>query len=91
MADERLLRARKEFVNRVSREVIMQLLDDLLEDGILNDGEKDALIEENSITADRARSLIDKVRKKGSPASQALIDRLQDRDRALFEELNLDD
>ncbi|KAJ8280327.1 hypothetical protein GJAV_G00053260 [Gymnothorax javanicus] len=91
MADEQLLRVRKEFVDRASRDVIMQLLDDLLEDGILNDGEKDALIEENRTTANRARCLIDKVRKKGSPASQALINRLQNRDPALFEELNLDD
>ncbi|KAG5837660.1 hypothetical protein ANANG_G00241800 [Anguilla anguilla] len=89
MADKQLFRARREFVDRVSRDVVVQLLDDLLEDGVINDGEKEAVIEENRSTADKARHLIDKVQKKGPKASGKLISRLSERDPNLCELLKL--
>ncbi|KAG5837659.1 hypothetical protein ANANG_G00241790 [Anguilla anguilla] len=90
MADTQLFNARREFVVRVSKDVIVQLLDDLLEDGVINDGEKEAVIEENRSTADKARYLIDTVRKKGPMTSEKLISRLRERDPNLYELLNLD-
>ncbi|XP_049913830.1 caspase-1-A-like [Epinephelus moara] len=88
MADE-LARVRRRFVDKVSRALIKQLLDDLLDDGILNDGEKDAIDEENSATADKARCLIDTVKKKGDEASRKLMAHLKSRDATLYSELGL--
>ncbi|KAJ8368780.1 hypothetical protein SKAU_G00088080 [Synaphobranchus kaupii] len=90
MADEQLFTARKEFVKRVSPDIILQLLDDLLHDRVLNDGEKNFVIEQHKSTADRARCLIDIVRNKGRKANEKLISRLSERDFNLYEELNLD-
>ncbi|KAK5925190.1 hypothetical protein CgunFtcFv8_017735 [Champsocephalus gunnari] len=59
MYEEELARMRPELVRNMSRELINQLLDDLLMDGVLNDGEKDSVLQENDTTADRARCLID--------------------------------
>ncbi len=78
---------RTAFVEKVSKEIISQLLDDLLEDGVLNDGEKDSILEENRSRADRARCLIDTVRKKGDDASRKMIARLNSRDPALYSTL----
>lgn len=73
----------------VSKAVIKSLLDDMLDDEILNDGEKESVLEENSARADQARDLIDTVRKKGDDASRKLIDRIQNRDNTLFSKLGL--
>lgn len=67
--------------------LILQLLDDLLEDVILNDGEKDSIIENNKSRAERARKLIDTVRKKGDRASTKMIAKLKDRDPTIYLEL----
>lgn len=80
---------RKTFVAKASRELIKQLLDDLLEDEVLNDGQKDSIIEENSSTADKARALIDTVKRKGDAASSRMITHLHDRDSTLHAELGL--
>ncbi|XP_042342339.1 caspase a-like [Plectropomus leopardus] len=88
MADE-LGKVRKKFVEKVSKALIKQLLDDLLDDGILNDGQKDAIIEEHSSTTDKARSLIDTVKKKGDEASRKMIAHIQSRDSTLYSELGL--
>lgn len=66
---------------------MFQLLDDLLDDKILNSGEKDAIIEGNNTTANKARKLIDNVKKKGDKASKKLILHFQDRDPNLYEDL----
>ncbi|XP_040901684.1 caspase a [Toxotes jaculatrix] len=89
MADKELAKVRKKFVERVSKEVINQLLDDILEDHIVNDGEKESIIEENSTRADKARCLIDTVRNKGDAASRKLIAHLQKRDPTLYTQLGL--
>ncbi|KAJ8368779.1 hypothetical protein SKAU_G00088070 [Synaphobranchus kaupii] len=89
MADKQLFTARKEFVDRVSPDIILQLLDDLLEDEVLNDGEKNFVTEQHKSTAEQARCLIDKVRMKGRKASEKLISRLMERDFNLYEQLNL--
>lgn len=76
-------------MDKVSKEVISQLLDDLLDDGILNDGEKDSIHEETNSRADRARCLVDCVKRKGGEASRKMIAHLQERDASLFSELGL--
>ncbi|XP_032360468.1 caspase-1 [Etheostoma spectabile] len=88
MAGE-LARVRCEFVDKVSKVVIKQLLDDLLGDGVLSDGQKDAILEENITTADKARSLIDIIKKKGDVASWKMIAHLYARDSTLHSELGL--
>lgn len=82
-----LAKLRTAFVGRVSKEIVNQLLDDLLDDGVMNSGEKEAIIEENKSTADKARKLIDIVRKKGDKASNRLILHFQKRDHSLYEDL----
>ncbi|XP_045929205.1 caspase a-like isoform X2 [Micropterus dolomieu] len=88
MAEE-LHRVRRKFVEKASKELINQLLDDILEDAIVNDGEKDSIIEEKPSRADKARCLIDTVKKKGNEASRKLIAHLQSRDPTLYNELGL--
>uniref|UniRef100_A0A3B4F9K7 CARD domain-containing protein n=1 Tax=Pundamilia nyererei TaxID=303518 RepID=A0A3B4F9K7_9CICH len=88
-ASSMLLRVRGKFVEKTSNPLLDQLLDDILEDGILNDGERESIVEENKNRADKARCLIDTVRKKGDLASNKLIRHLQKRDPMLFAELGL--
>ncbi|KAL7395357.1 hypothetical protein ABVT39_015098 [Epinephelus coioides] len=89
MYDIKLARLRPRLVNRVSTELINQLLDDLLADGVLNDGEKDSILQDNSTSANRARHLIDMIRMKGREASRKLLTHLQSRDPMLCAELGL--
>lgn len=80
---------RPSFVDRVSTQMINQLLDDILVDGVVNDGEKDWILEENNVTADKARRLLDTVKRKGDKASRKLIAHIQRRDPELYSELGL--
>ncbi|CAK6963463.1 caspase a-like [Scomber scombrus] len=89
MADKELAKVRTKFAEGVNKAVIKQLLDDLLEDGIVNDGEADSIIEENSTKTDKARALIDTVKRKGDEASRTLITRLYNRDPTLHKNLGL--
>ncbi|KAM9359481.1 caspase a-like [Symphorus nematophorus] len=89
MAANELARVRKNFVDKVSKELISQLLDDILEDGVVNDGEKDSILEENNSRADKARRLIDVVKKKGDKASAKMIEHIKSRDPMLLSELGL--
>ncbi|XP_047449344.1 caspase a-like [Mugil cephalus] len=84
-----LLSVRRKFSERVSKEVITQLLDDLFEDHVFNDVEKEAIHEENQSRVQKACNLIDRLRKKGDVASKKMIDHLQERDPILFTELGL--
>ncbi|KAJ4945786.1 hypothetical protein JOQ06_023464 [Pogonophryne albipinna] len=89
MYEEELARLRPELVRNMSRELINQLLDDLLMDGVLNDGEKDSVLQENDTRADRARCLIDMVKRKGRAASRKIICHIQSRDPTLSADLGL--
>ncbi|KAI1894164.1 hypothetical protein AGOR_G00113000 [Albula goreensis] len=88
MADAKLTAARSMFVNKVSIPVIKGLLDDLYEDRVLNDGEREEVLEVHMTRMDKARSLIDMVRRKGARASE-ISSRLEERDSNLHEELAL--
>uniref|UniRef100_A0A3Q4HAH7 CARD domain-containing protein n=1 Tax=Neolamprologus brichardi TaxID=32507 RepID=A0A3Q4HAH7_NEOBR len=87
-ADE-LSRVRCRFVWRVSKEIVTQLLEALVTDRVLNDLEKASIVEGNSVTADKARDLIDTVKKKGGTASRIMIRHLQTIDPTLSSELHL--
>uniref|UniRef100_A0A3P9MYE5 Caspase a n=1 Tax=Poecilia reticulata TaxID=8081 RepID=A0A3P9MYE5_POERE len=87
MADKELSNVRSKFVEKVSKSVLKQLLDDLLDDRLLNDGEVESVLEDNTTKADMARCLIDIVRKKGKRGSQMLIDHIKTRDEMLHSEL----
>ncbi|XP_054901712.1 caspase a-like [Poeciliopsis prolifica] len=87
MAEKELFKVRSKFVEKVSKSMLKQLLDDLLEARLLNDGEVESVLEDNSTKADMARCLIDMVRKKGTRASKMLIDHIQTRDEMLYAEL----
>ncbi|XP_062270912.1 caspase a-like [Scomber scombrus] len=89
LLDNQLAKVRAKFVVGVNSTVIKQLLDDLIHDGIVNEGEKGSILEENSTRADRARSLIDTVRRKGGEASRKFIAHLHVRDPILYKDLGL--
>ncbi|XP_029296782.1 NACHT, LRR and PYD domains-containing protein 1b allele 2-like [Cottoperca gobio] len=89
MYELELARVRPKLVEKMSRELINQLLDDLLKDQVLNVGEKDSIIQENKTSADRARCLVDMVMKKGREASWKIMISLQSRDPTLYAELGL--
>uniref|UniRef100_A0A8C5AXM5 CARD domain-containing protein n=1 Tax=Gadus morhua TaxID=8049 RepID=A0A8C5AXM5_GADMO len=84
-----LQRIRSEFVERVSGPVIKSLLDDLCQQKVFSKLEMDEVIEDQRITADRARCLIDMVMRKGERASQAMIDSMKKRDEHLCSTLGL--
>ncbi|TDH15579.1 hypothetical protein EPR50_G00010220 [Perca flavescens] len=86
-ADKKLFSVRTQFVERVSNAVLDQLLDKVLEHEIINDGEMQSM--NIKAKADKARDLIDTVRKKGTKASSVLITALREADPCLSRELKL--
>ncbi|XP_072235739.1 NLR family CARD domain-containing protein 3-like [Leuresthes tenuis] len=88
-AESELKRIRMEFVTRLPAEILKQLLDALLADGVFSDLEKEAIIEDNQTRADKARRLIDDVRRKGEEACRKLMEHLQKLDRTLSSQLRL--
>uniref|UniRef100_A0A669F614 FIIND domain-containing protein n=1 Tax=Oreochromis niloticus TaxID=8128 RepID=A0A669F614_ORENI len=71
--DERLLNVRSGFIDGISEPVLNSLLDKLLEKKVIIDAELEAGIMQNR--SDRARFVIDIVRKKGEAASSQMIER----------------
>uniref|UniRef100_A0A4W6D3Z8 CARD domain-containing protein n=1 Tax=Lates calcarifer TaxID=8187 RepID=A0A4W6D3Z8_LATCA len=80
-AEDRLLLVRTQFIKRVSEPVLEQLLDKLLERGVVNDDEMQAV--RAKTRADKARDVIDTVRRKGTEASSVLISALCEVDQCL--------
>ncbi|XP_036975496.1 caspase-1-like isoform X2 [Acanthopagrus latus] len=85
MADQ-LLRARVDFVNRVSSPAISQLLHLTLQDCILSFEERQR-VHEHRTSADMARALIDTVSRKGDLASRMFISHIQHVEPYLYEVL----
>ncbi|XP_063076614.1 uncharacterized protein LOC134466661 [Engraulis encrasicolus] len=88
-ADKLLFAIRGRFVEKVTLPVIKGLLDTLRDARVLNEEEAESVLEEQSARADRARCLVDTVRKKGQKASQKMVDALRDQDPSLAETLGL--
>lgn len=84
---EKLRRSRSHFIDRVSDPVLNKLLDELLHRGVLSDGEGEAA--RAKPRADKARDVIDTVRKKGAEASSIMITTLSNNDPFLCKELGL--
>ncbi|XP_060115426.1 caspase-1-like [Heteronotia binoei] len=88
MADKKLGEVRTQFVQKVNKAVICAVLDDLLENGVLNDEEVEK-VKAGSVSQEQARTLIDGVKKKGPKASLIAIKSLHTRDAFLAEQLGL--
>uniref|UniRef100_UPI0037E781E1 NACHT, LRR and PYD domains-containing protein 12-like isoform X3 n=1 Tax=Semicossyphus pulcher TaxID=241346 RepID=UPI0037E781E1 len=86
-AEETLRSVRTNFLNKVSEPVLNQLLDELLQHGVINDGEMQSI--RTKVKAEKARDLIDTVRRKGREASSVLITALREVDPCLSRELDL--
>uniref|UniRef100_A0A8C6T7N0 Caspase-1 n=1 Tax=Neogobius melanostomus TaxID=47308 RepID=A0A8C6T7N0_9GOBI len=81
-----LRKLRSGFIDSVSKEVVLQLLDNLLDKEVLNLEELET-INIKITTANKARDLIDTVMSKGDEASNILILHLQKREPGLYEHL----
>ncbi|XP_041641959.1 NACHT, LRR and PYD domains-containing protein 12-like isoform X2 [Cheilinus undulatus] len=86
-AEEKLHRALSHFIDRASDAVLNKLLDELLRCKVLNDAEGE--VARTKPRADKARDVIDMVRKKGAEASVKLIAIFSSNDPFLCKELNL--
>ncbi|KAM9766921.1 uncharacterized protein ACNS7B_017618 [Menidia menidia] len=86
-AEREMDQMRLEFVKRVPAEILRELLDALVADRVFNHLEEEEIIEENATRANRARRLIDDVRKKGEKACRAMLKHLQTLDPMLFSQL----
>uniref|UniRef100_A0AAZ1Y536 NACHT domain-containing protein n=1 Tax=Oreochromis aureus TaxID=47969 RepID=A0AAZ1Y536_OREAU len=87
--EKELNRIHEQFLKKVSEELLKQLLDALARDGVFNDLEKESVLPENKIRVEKARNLIDKVKKKGNEASRKMIRYLQTMDPNLSSALHL--
>uniref|UniRef100_A0A4W6BQ34 CARD domain-containing protein n=1 Tax=Lates calcarifer TaxID=8187 RepID=A0A4W6BQ34_LATCA len=87
MEKDRLLLARSQFISRVSEPVLDCLLDKLLEQGVVNDDEMQSARAKTG--ANKARDVIDTVRRKGTEASSVLISALCEVDPYLSRVLTL--
>ncbi|XP_070784623.1 caspase recruitment domain-containing protein 8-like [Enoplosus armatus] len=85
-ADKRLASVRTQFLERVSEPVLNQLLDKLLEHDVINDDETQSF--RTKVKAEKARDVIDTVRRKGPEASSVLIATLCEVDQHLSRVLN---
>ena len=81
--------ARLYFIERVPEAVIQDLLYKLLSENVLNDAEMEAVSAER-LRSNRARRLIDMVRRKGDEASLKMISALHQLDPNLHHLLGLD-
>uniref|UniRef100_A0A3B4X2B9 CARD domain-containing protein n=1 Tax=Seriola lalandi dorsalis TaxID=1841481 RepID=A0A3B4X2B9_SERLL len=78
---------RTQFVSSVSEAVLNQLLDKLLERGVVTDDEMQSARTKKG--AEKARDVIDTVRRKGTEASSVLIAALYEVDQCLSRSLTL--
>ncbi|PWA22525.1 hypothetical protein CCH79_00018186, partial [Gambusia affinis] len=84
-----LTRIQRELVRRVSAEILTQLLEALVEDNVLNELEKESILEKNPFRANKARDLFNTVIKKGDQACSKTIHHLRALDSYLCSELRL--
>uniref|UniRef100_A0AAQ4Q2Y5 CARD domain-containing protein n=1 Tax=Gasterosteus aculeatus aculeatus TaxID=481459 RepID=A0AAQ4Q2Y5_GASAC len=88
LAPPRLLEVQTGFIESISGPVLKSLLDRLLEKRVINDREREAAEAEPN-NSDRARFVIDAVRRKGDDASLEMIEFLKEVDPYLCEDLRL--
>uniref|UniRef100_A0AAQ4PJ52 CARD domain-containing protein n=1 Tax=Gasterosteus aculeatus aculeatus TaxID=481459 RepID=A0AAQ4PJ52_GASAC len=83
-----LMEVRTGFVESISGPVLKSLLDRLLEEKVITDAEREAAEAEPN-RSDRARSVIDTVRRKGKEARSKMIGFLMDDDPFLCDHLGI--
>ncbi|XP_008420138.1 NACHT, LRR and PYD domains-containing protein 12-like isoform X2 [Poecilia reticulata] len=86
-AEEKLRSVRPDFINHVSNPVLDKLLDELQHCRVISDAEADQI--RTKPRAEKARELIDTVRKKGAEASSRMTSALCSNDPYLSSELGL--
>ncbi|XP_031160713.1 NACHT, LRR and PYD domains-containing protein 1-like [Sander lucioperca] len=86
--NDRLLEIRSSFIDGISGPVLKSLLDKLLEKKVMADSERES-VDSMKNTRDKARFVIDTVRKKGEAASSEMIEFLCEADPFLCEHLGL--
>ncbi|XP_071342015.1 caspase recruitment domain-containing protein 8-like [Trachinotus anak] len=86
--NQRLLDTRSSFIDGISGPVLKTLLDKLLEKGVITDSERES-VDGMQDQRDKARFVIDTVRKKGEAASSEMIEFLSEIDPFLCEHLGL--
>lgn len=74
-------------VESLNKSTFKDLLDDLLQAKVLSDAERDEILESTQVTKDRARNLVDVVRKKGEQAASCFLVNLEKRDENLYKNL----
>uniref|UniRef100_A0A3P9P4M4 CARD domain-containing protein n=1 Tax=Poecilia reticulata TaxID=8081 RepID=A0A3P9P4M4_POERE len=79
----------QELVKRVSTENITQLLEALVADSVLNELEKESILEKNPTRANKASDLFNTVIKKGDQACRKTIHHLTSLDSHLCSHLHL--
>uniref|UniRef100_A0A3Q2QE10 CARD domain-containing protein n=1 Tax=Fundulus heteroclitus TaxID=8078 RepID=A0A3Q2QE10_FUNHE len=87
-ADEQLREHRTKIIDGISEPVLKSLLDKLLEIEVLSDAEREE-IEKEKTRGDKARVLVDMVRRKGNDASSDMIHLLTELDPFFSEHLGL--
>uniref|UniRef100_A0A3B4X306 CARD domain-containing protein n=1 Tax=Seriola lalandi dorsalis TaxID=1841481 RepID=A0A3B4X306_SERLL len=87
-SNDRLLDTRSGFIDAISEPVLQSLLDKLLEKKVITDSERESA-DEMQNKRDKARFVIDTVRKKGEAASSEMIEFLCETDPFLCEHLGL--
>ncbi|XP_029979260.1 caspase recruitment domain-containing protein 8-like [Sphaeramia orbicularis] len=86
--NQRLLDVLSGFIHGVSEPNLKSLLDKLLEKGVVSDAEMDE-VKGMQTRADKARFVIDTVRRKGKKASSEMIEFLRELDPYLCDDLDL--
>ncbi|KAM4603903.1 NACHT, LRR and PYD domains-containing protein 3-like [Polymixia lowei] len=86
-AEDRLRSVRTEFIQRVTEPVLDKLLDELLRQMVINDEEMESA--RTRTRTDKAREVIDMVRRKGREASSKMIVIFREKDPHLSKELHL--
>ncbi|KAM4634149.1 protein NLRC3-like [Polymixia lowei] len=85
--EDRLRSARTDFIQRVSEPVLDKLLDELLRHMVINDEEMESA--RTRPRTDKAREVIDMVRRKGREASSKMIGIVREQDPYLSKDLHL--
>lgn len=78
-----------DFVKKVSKENLVELMEALVDDKVLNDLEKKSVLEGNHTTVNKASGFVEIVTEKGDEACKKMIDHLQTIDSTFSSELGL--
>ncbi|XP_065130850.1 caspase-3-like [Paramisgurnus dabryanus] len=89
MADQILKNLRVELVQCMTEAVIKDLVDDLVDSKVLSSSETEEILLPSKSRSDHARGLIDSVKVKGKNSSEKMLQHLETRDKALYDNLNI--